>query len=212
MALGTYGPPRELDIGRCFNEAIEVYKKNFLPLFLAAILFDVLSVLTLLVLSGPLAGGICLMTLKALRQRDRAVELGDLFGTFGKFLPLLELFFLTFVLELVGLGCLVLPGLFLMTIWLYPFYLMIDQEFGVFASLGASKDIVFRNGFWKNGGLLLIVVALHLAPQLVPGVGIVLAWFVAPVSWLIVASAYLQQIPAAESGLGDLREAMQASE
>src|SRR5438132_10914820 len=101
MALGTYGPPRELDIGRCFNEAIEVYKKNFLPLFLAAILFDVLSVLTLLVLSGPLAGGICLMTLKALRQRDRAVELGDLFGTFGKFLPLLELFFLTFVLELV---------------------------------------------------------------------------------------------------------------
>src|SRR5712691_2569210 len=65
MALGTYGPSRELDIGRCFNEAIEGYKKNFLPLFLAAILFDVLSVLTLFVLSGPLAGGICLMTLKA---------------------------------------------------------------------------------------------------------------------------------------------------
>ena len=31
-----------LDLGRCLNEAVEVYRKNFLTLLLAVVLFDVL--------------------------------------------------------------------------------------------------------------------------------------------------------------------------
>jgi hypothetical protein len=91
-----------LDIGRCFNDAVAAYKKNFLALFLAAIIFDFLAALTLLVLAGPLLGGICLMTLKSLRREDKALELGDLFGAFGRFGTLVGLFFLTGLLSLAG--------------------------------------------------------------------------------------------------------------
>lgn len=50
-----------MDVGRCFNEAIEVYKKNLVPLVLGAFLFEVLSFLSLTILIGPLAGGWSLM-------------------------------------------------------------------------------------------------------------------------------------------------------
>ena len=33
-----------MDIGRCFNEALDVYKKNFWTLVLGAALFEILSV------------------------------------------------------------------------------------------------------------------------------------------------------------------------
>ena len=56
-----------MDIGRCLNEALDVYKKNLVPLVIAALLLEVLSLLSLSILTGPLTGGWCLMTIKALR-------------------------------------------------------------------------------------------------------------------------------------------------
>jgi len=196
-----------LDIGRCFNDAIAVYKKNFLALFLAAIVFEFLSVLTLLVLAGPLSGGVCLMTLKGLRRQDKGVEFGDLFGAFGKFGTLVGLFFLTFLLSLLGLCLLLLPGLLLMTIWLFPFYLVVDKNLGVFEALKASKDIVMRRGIGRNFLLVLISLAFAIGPLLVPFVGAVIGWLLAPLGWLVVTSAYLQQAGEGPE-LGGLSEAI----
>ena len=134
------------------------------------------------------------MTLKSLRREDQAVQLGDLFGTFGKFGTLVGLFFFSVLLSLLGLLFLIVPGLVLMTIWLFPFYLVVDRNLGVFESLKASTDLVMRRGFWRNFLLMLISLALGIAPLLVPVVGTVVGWLLAPLGWLIVASAYLQQV------------------
>jgi hypothetical protein len=200
------GSPRELDIGRCFNDAVDVYKRNFLTFFLAAFLFEILSIPTLFILAGPLFGGICLMTLRGLREPYRTVNLGDLFGAFDHFGTLVGLFFLTLVLELVGLCACIVPGLVLMTIWLFPTYLVVERNLPLFDALGASQAIVSRHGFGKAFLLVLLILLIGLVPSLIPYAGIVLYWFVAPVTWLMTGSAYLQLTSEAKPEFAEMEE------
>jgi hypothetical protein len=183
-----------MDIGRCFNEALEVYKKNLVQLVLGALLFEVLGVLSLTILIGPLAGGWCLMTVNALRRKDKRVELGDLFGAFNRFLPLVGVFYLTLLPILIGSLLCVVPGMLLMTIWLFSFFLIVDRREGVFRSLSLSQELVTRSGLGNYVLLILILLALSLAPSAIPYLGVVLGWFLMPIAWLIEASAYLQEV------------------
>jgi hypothetical protein len=52
--------------------------------------------------------------------------------------------------------------------------------------------MVFRAGFWNVFVLMLVELALGLLPLVVPGVGNVICFVTAPISWLVVASAYRQ--------------------
>src|ERR1041384_3675800 len=116
----SYATPvgQALDIGRCFNDALEVFKKNAILLILAAIMFETLSFFSLFILCGPLCGGIYLMCLAALSHPDKKVDVGLMFRMFGKFGPLVGLFFLTLIPMLVGLAILIVPGVMLMALWM----------------------------------------------------------------------------------------------
>src|SRR5688572_15201484 len=109
----TPAPTGPIDIGRCFNEAIDVFKKNVLILILATIIFQLLSVFSLFILCGPMCGGIYVMCLAALSSPDRKIDIGLMFSTFsgGRFWPLVGVFFLTLVPTLLGLLLLIVPGL-----------------------------------------------------------------------------------------------------
>ena len=192
-----------MDIGRCFRDAFEIYKQNLVVLVVAALLVDVLGLLTLLMLLGPLAGGLSLLTLRAVRSQDQRADLNDLFRAFSKFLPLFALFWLTFVPILLGTLLLIIPGLFLMTIWMFSFYLVVDRDEGVFASLGKSREMVNRAGFGNCFLLTFVEFALHLAPMGIPYVGCIFGWFITPIGWLIVASAYAQVIESQKLPLSD---------
>src|SRR3954465_15490490 len=102
----SYATPgsQVLDIGRCFNDALEVFKKNALILILAAIMFEVLSAFSLFILCGPLFGGVYLMALAALAHPEKKIDIGLMFRMFGKFWPLVGLFYLTLIPTLVGLA------------------------------------------------------------------------------------------------------------
>jgi hypothetical protein len=193
-----------MDIGRCVNDAIAVYKKNWLILFLAAFLYNLLSLLSAFILCGPLAGGVCLMTLRALRRENQAVDLGDLFGAFRQFFRLFGMFWVTTIPILLGLVLFVLPGLALGTVWLFCFYLAVDKNLGLFASLGTSAKVVSRKGVGSNFLLLVLALLFELGPSAIPYLGIVLGWFVSPIGWLIVTSAYIQQVDEDTGDLADL--------
>jgi len=183
-----------VDIGRCFNEAMEVYKKNLAQLVVGAFLFELLSLLSLTILIGPLAGGWALMTINALRRPDKQVDLADMFRAFNRFGSLLCLFYLTIVPILIGsLLCLV-PGIYLMTIWVFCFFLIVDREEGVFSSLSTSHEIVNRSGLGNYLLLIVISLGISIAPSAIPYVGFILGWFLAPIAWLIQTSAYLQEV------------------
>src|SRR4051812_27829149 len=106
---------KPLDLSRCFNDALDVYRDNFLAFFFAAILFNLLSMCTLFVLSGPLWGGIVLMMLRTMTNRGEKARLGDIFAAFDRFGPLVGLFFLMLVPQLLGFALFIVPGLLLAT-------------------------------------------------------------------------------------------------
>jgi hypothetical protein len=186
-----------MDVGRCFSDAFDIYKRNVAVLVVAAFLCDLLGILSLLILIGPLAGGISMMTLRAVRSKSQGVDLGDLFRAFSRFGTLFLLFWITFFPILLGCVLCLIPGLLLATIWMFSFFLVVDRGEGVFSSLRISKEMVDYAGFGNCFLLVVVVTALCLAPSVIPYLGVVIAWFTAPIGWLIVASAYAQII---ESG------------
>ncbi len=183
-----------LDLGRCLNDAMEVYRKNVLTFILAVILFDLLSIGSLLVLAGPLMGGMILMSLNAMRDPEHKAHLGDLFGTFNRFGAFVGLFFLTLIPFLLGYALLVVPGVLLLAVWLFPGYLMVDRHMGVIDALRTSWRIVVARGFWINAAAAFLITVLFAGPVFIPYVGAIAGWLLAPLAWLINTSAYIQEV------------------
>ena len=202
--LNHPSPDAPLDIGRCFNDAIEVFKRNWFQLILATLIFELLSLCTLFILSGPLLGGIYLMCIAAIQSPDKRIDMGLMFGTFSRFAPLVGLFFLTLIPELLGLILFIVPGILLTAMWIFAFPLMIDKHMGVIDSMSASWKIVSRRGFGWNVLLAAIVFAIGIAPAFIPYLNLILGLILSPITWLIVASAYLQQVRERESDLADI--------
>ena len=193
-----------LDIGRCFNDAIDVYKKNILILLVSSVIIMALSFASFLILSGVLGGGYFLMVLSAMRREDKKVELKDMFQCFDKFLLLTGLFIIQFVSYLLGLFLLIVPMVLLVTIWLYSFLLMIDKNRGIIPSLKMSYEIVRKKGFGINLLLAVIYIALLAAGNLTPFLGLLVTLVVVPFCYLLVTSAYIQQVDEDEEDLMDI--------
>ncbi len=203
-----------MDIGKCFREATEIYQRNLLVLVATAVIYDLLSIVSLLILLGPLTGGICLQSLRAVRSKDQQVLLGDLFGGFSKFFTLLGLLLLTIIPLTVATLFFIVPGLLLGTIWMFDMFLVVDRSEGIFSSLKNSCQMVMHAGFGNCIVLFLIVSCIGFAPAAIPYVGIIVGWFVAPLSWLVMASAYNQIIESQKLPLSteEQRDAEQAGE
>ena len=184
---------KKLDIGKCFTDAWEVYKVNILILILSALIFQVISLFTLLILSGPLFGGYCFMTMNAMRKADKKVELNDMFKMLGKFWPLLGLFFLQGVAIFAGLLLLIVPGILLMALWLYTYFIMVDKNKGVMDSLKASWNLVKCKGLRINLALAIIYLVLSGVSGQIPVVGWLINIILVPFGILLITSAYLQQ-------------------
>ena len=183
-----------LDLGRALNDAVDTYKRNFLVFLLAAVLFDLLSMFSLLILAGPLWGGIVLMSLRCMSEPKSEARLGDMFGAFYRFGPLVGLFFLQLIPILLGYAMLIIPGVLLTALWMFPTYLMVDRNLGVFDSLGTSARIVIRRGFWINVAAAFLIAAIGLGPMLIPYAGWLVSFFVTPLAWLINTSVYIQEV------------------
>lgn len=189
---------KQLDISKCFTDALEVYKVNVLMLLLSVLLFQVISLFTLLILAGPLFGGYCLMTMNAMRREDKKIELNDMFKMFTKFWPLVGLFFLQGLAVFTGLLLLIIPGVILMTLWLYTYFIMVDQDKGVIGSMKASWKLVSGKGFWMNLALAAIYILLSGISGQIPVIGWVVSLFVVPFAILLITSGFLQQVSQAE--------------
>jgi hypothetical protein len=206
--MGSTGAQKgKLDVGRCFNDAIEVYKENVGTLVLATFLFEILSFFSLLVLAGPLSGGYYHMMLKAMRDKKKKIELGDMFEMLSRFLPLMGLFYFETIIIFIGFFMLFLPGLFLTTMWLFPFLVMVDKNEGVFSSLGKSWQIVARKGFLMNLLVCLVYLAFSIGAGTVPYFGWVVGLFLIPLGSLVLVSAYIQQVDEDSGELADLFKA-----
>ncbi len=197
-------PPTPLDIGRCLNDSLAIYHKNGIILVIGAVIFHFLSLLSILILAGPLAGGIYLMCVTALTSPDKKTDIGLMFSQFSRFGPLVGLLFLTLIPILIGLVFFIVPGVLLMALWMYSFPLLVERNMKVTEAMNASWRIVMRNGLGWNLLLAAIIFALAAAPLLIPFLGFLVGIFLAPITWLLVSSAYIQQVREREAELADI--------
>ncbi|MBB4663537.1 hypothetical protein [Conexibacter arvalis] len=101
--------------------------------------------------------------------RDGALDssVGELFRSVAPVaLPLFLLAIVVGISVAIGLVLLIIPGLFLLTIWAVSAPAVVLEGKGVFAALGRSRELVRGNG-WNVFGVIVIVWALMI------GVGIV---------------------------------------
>ncbi|MFC1807212.1 hypothetical protein ACFL0T_02460 [Candidatus Omnitrophota bacterium] len=185
-----------LDIGRCFRDAMDVYKGNILMLALATLIYIfgmMFSVFTLFIILGPLYGGYCLMMLNAMRKEDKRVELSDFLKIVPIFWPLVGLFALQTLLIFCAAFALIIPALILATLWMYSILFMIDENIGVVDSMKASWNLVKECGFWINIALLGINVLISTIPAQIPLIQLIAWVFVTPFAALLLTSAYMQQ-------------------
>jgi hypothetical protein len=124
-------------------------------------LIAVLNILSVGILSGPLFGGYFLLIILMLRDR-RKPEFNDLFVGFARLGQLFPFFFLS-ILIIIGFIFLVIPGIIMMTWWLYVLLLMADKELPLGAAMAASRRKVIEKGFFMH---LVFAFMITIVPAL----------------------------------------------
>jgi hypothetical protein len=141
------------------NQAIDVYKKNWVILAVSTLVVFALGCITLGLLFGPLMAGLGAMFLKAKKGRKPVFD--DLFQFNGKFVGLAVMGLLAFLGIMLGCVLLVLPGLLLATLWMYSIFAMAYDNKGIIESMKTSWAIVSKNGIWQQLVVLLAIGLLN---------------------------------------------------
>ncbi len=134
---------------------------------------------------------------------SRDTSLGDLFSSVTPVvLPLIAVSILAGIGIGIGFILLIVPGLFLMTIWSVVAPVVVVEKPGVFAAFGRSQALVKGNG-WQVFGLIIIVIVISIGVGLIVGavaasasdvvraiISYVVNVLVAPIAGLITAVLY----------------------
>jgi len=194
----------QLDVARCFADAIAVYRRHFGTLVATSCMSIMMSVTTLSLFMGPLCGGWTLMCLDALSRRDGRLRTELVFSQGFRAAPLMALAFKATVAQLCGLALLFVPGVLITTNLLLSYPLMIDRGLSAAAAMDKSTKIVARRSYFPHLMLGAAVVVLNVLPALVPVIGWIVGCFTMPLGWLLIAAAYLQDVQEHSSDLGDI--------
>lgn len=190
-------PRRSLNIGRCFQDSIEVYQKNFLILALAAAVAEILSGCTIFIIGGSIYAGLYMMILKSMRTRDK-VDFNELFSYFSRFFTYFGILWLGLILVLVGFVLCVLPALLPATWLMFALLLAADRRFSLDKAFSGSYRLVNYYNFWAHLLLVVIMIAISLAAASVPYVGVLAGIVVAPFTFGLMVSAYRQAVDETE--------------
>jgi hypothetical protein len=185
---------RRLNIERCFKDALEAYKQHWQMLVVLNIILGLLVFVTLGILAGPLSAGYVFVLIELIRKKKEKVEISDLFKFFNRFWPLVGLFFLHLVIILGGAILLIIPGIIFSIMLLYVFHLAADKGLSSQEAIKRSWKIVSTKGFWLNFAIAALSGIIMMFVQMVPFLGYILGFFVAPFTASLIASAYIQQV------------------
>ncbi|MCF7874471.1 MAG: hypothetical protein K9L87_01825 [Candidatus Omnitrophica bacterium] len=193
-----------LDIGRCFNDALEIYKQHWTMLVVLQVILGLLIVGTLGIVAGPLVASYNLVLIELLRKKKDNIEIADLFVFFNRFWPLAGLFYLQLLIVAGGFMLFIIPGVIFSVMLLYVFYFAADKGASPKEAIKKSWNIVLAKGFWPNFIIGILAGAIMTAVQMIPLLGSILGLFAAPFTALLIASAYIQQVDLGQEQLEEL--------
>ena len=144
-----------IDLGAVIKHGWRLFIKDVVPLLIATVVAAVLSIVTIGILAGPLYAGLHKMVVGRVRDGVQPAW-DDVFEGLGRFWAYLGA--ALFLVVTIGLASItIVGGLLLATIWLYVFPLMVDKGMGIGEALGASYEMVRRNGFWEHLALVVLL-------------------------------------------------------
>jgi hypothetical protein len=130
------------------------------PLFFigGSLLIAMLVVVSLGILIGPLYGAY-LEAMIRLQRDGRQPQFMDLFNGLARFRQLFPMFFLA-LLTMVGFMLFVIPGLLILTMWIYTLPLMTDSRLSLVQAMNESAAMIKEKGFLKHFGFLTLIFLL----------------------------------------------------
>jgi hypothetical protein len=189
-----------MDFERHLRNGVNLIKEEPAFFILGGFIVLVLNCLSLGLLAGPLLAPYMLAMVLMLRQNQRP-EFNDLQNGFKRF-ALLFPFIIVEILIILGFVVLIIPGLVLMTWWMYVLPLMADQSLTWDQAMRVSRQKVIEKGFLLHlvffliigvvPGILVKVVAIHFWPFKI------LELLLMPFQLGCIASLYLEHFDAVE--------------
>lgn len=204
---------RQLDVGETMREALQLYREHAGVLIPAAFwLFLVVAIVSgltegdlslfwigelLSLVVGSLYTGIVVNLVRDVREGRREQSVGDLGRRVVPVLgPLVGASVVYGLGVFFGSLLLLVPGLYLATVWIATAPVIVIEERGVFDALGRSRHLVAGNG-WRVFGLMLATGAIAVIPVLLVG-GLVNGAIV-----LVVLTALVAAVVGPYAGLVD---------
>ncbi len=139
------------------QEGWRLFSSNLTLFVLASLVYVVLGVLSLGILIGPLTIGMIHIVRRC--QKGKEVQLQDLFSGFSLFVPSALATLVLAILVSIGFVLLVLPGLLLLTGWLFTFHVMERDENGPLEAMASSWRLFKEHAVLVGVTCLLVVVA-----------------------------------------------------
>jgi hypothetical protein len=179
----------KLDIGRVFSQIFGIYGQQFallvggaLAVFLpVAIINGVLYdsggfVLTLIanavaLVASYLYQGMVVEAARDILDGRRDQTIGGLFRSAGSVVgTLIVVGVLAGIAIAIGIVLLIIPGLFLITIWAVIVPVVVIERTAVFESFGRSRELVKGNGWQVFGVLVLLFLATFVVQVLIAAI------------------------------------------
>jgi hypothetical protein len=196
--MPTFAPRAGLlDIISCYERSWELLKANFWPLVGVSLFGFVLmlaiswvqsevaylQVLTTPLFAVPLMGGWYYYFLK--RIRGESTTVGDLFAGFTRgYVNLVVTGLLVTTFSMIGIICLVIPGIYLIVAYSFAYILATDKRLSFWNAMETSRKTVTRQ-WWRILGVILLAIPFLLLGVAALGVGIFVA-----LPFIIGAQAY----------------------
>ena len=167
--------------GEVIGSALEIYRDQAGVLIPAAVLVFAIVALARLALTGSAAVLVSLVAIVLgtfyqgmvvelvgdVQDGRRDSSVGQLFrGVAPIVLPLIGLSILLGIGVGIGFILIIVPGLFLMTIWAVAAPAFVIERRGVFAAFGRSRELVRGHG-WQVFGVILVVFGLGIAVAII---------------------------------------------
>jgi hypothetical protein len=209
----TAATPQSIDPGSVIASAVAIYKDQAAVLIGAAVVVFAVEALLVLVLGwvggilsivvGTFFNGMVVELVRDVQDGRRDSSVADLFRSVAPVvLPLIAVSFLAGIGIAIGLVLLIVPGLFLMTIWSVVAPVMVIERPGVFDTFTRSRELVRGYG-WQVFGVIVVVILIVIVVAIIvaiitSGMGdggrAIVQWVLnvitAPLSALLVAVLY----------------------
>jgi MFS family permease len=215
MEAAAAPPPRQLTVGGVINEALDLYGKHagvllgtaFVVFVIAGILQGILTddhgvVLRFVasivsIVAGTLYTGFVVTLVADVRDGKRDFSAGELISSASEAIPrLIGNGILLGIAVAIGFLLLIVPGLYLLTIWAVVAPAIVAERRGVLEAFGRSHELVRGHGWTVFGAIVVAFLILILVGIFAAILGAAIGDLTGRIIFAIIANILVAPFPA----------------